>query len=74
MASRVNKGGHNIPELVIERRYAKGIKNFSKYLPKADDWYIYDNSGAEYVLVAKSIAAQKDVVNFEVYNKLINDE
>ena len=37
VVARVNKGGHNIPEDVIERRYAKGIKNFSKYLAEVDD-------------------------------------
>ena len=31
VSSRVRKGGHNIPEDVIERRYAKGIENFSKF-------------------------------------------
>lgn len=71
VAARVNKGGHNIPEDVIERRYNKGIKNFSKYLATSDDWYIYDNSGAGYMLAAKSIAAQKDIFNFDVYNKLM---
>jgi predicted ABC-type ATPase len=74
VAARVNKGGHNIPDAVIERRYAKGIKNFSKYLLLANDLYVYDNSGAQYLLVAKSIAAQKEVFNFEVYNKLMIDE
>lgn len=29
--SRVSKGGHNIPPDVIERRYFKGLSNFSSY-------------------------------------------
>jgi len=48
---------------VIERGYAKGIKNFSKHLTVTDDWYIYDNSGAKYMLVAERIAALKDIFN-----------
>jgi predicted ABC-type ATPase len=71
VAVRVSKGGHDIPEDVIERRYTKGIKNFCKYLREVDDWYIYDNSGSQYILVAKSIASKKDIFNFDLYNKLL---
>ncbi len=70
MATRVAKGGHNIPQDVIERRYAKGIINFSRYAGKVDDWYIYNNSGDNYVLIAKSIAGEKQIFNFEVFNTI----
>ncbi|MEO6330394.1 MAG: zeta toxin family protein [Ginsengibacter sp.] len=74
VATRVHKGGHNIPEDVIERRYIKGIKNLPKYLSEADNWYIYDNSGPEYLLVAKFIEGEKIVSNFELYNKIKGNE
>ncbi len=45
VAARVEKGGHNIPEDAIERRYIKGVNNFNRYVVESDDWYIYDNSG-----------------------------
>ena len=70
VASRVKKGGHNIPDDVIERRYWKEIGNFSKYAQEADSWYLYDNSGAEYVLIAKCIEGEKEIFNFEVLNKI----
>ena len=70
VAERVRKGGHNIPGNVIERRYWKEIKNFSKYAEEADAWYLYDNSGTEYVLVAKCIEGEKEIFNFEVFNKI----
>ena len=70
VAARVKKGGHNISNEVIERRYAKGIKNFSKYSQEADSWYLYDNSGAEYVLIAKCIEGEKEIFNFEVFHKI----
>jgi len=39
------KGGYNIPEDVIERRYYKGIKNlFEIYLSIVDQALIFDNS------------------------------
>jgi predicted ABC-type ATPase len=70
VAERVRKGGHDIPENVIERRYQKGARNFSKYAEEADSWYIYDNSGTEYILIAKCIDGEKEIFNFEVYNKI----
>ena len=55
VAIRVSKGGHSIPKDVIERRYYKGLQNFSRYASVSDAWYIYDNSGGEYELIAKNI-------------------
>lgn len=71
VAIRVKKGGHNIPNEVIERRYWKGIRNFSKYAQETDNWYIYDNSGPEYVLIAKCIESEKEIFNFEVFNEIM---
>ena len=71
VATRVAKGGHNIPQEVIERRYTKGILNFFKYAEVVDDWYMYNNSGDNYVLIAKSIVGVRQIYNFEVFN-LIN--
>jgi predicted ABC-type ATPase len=70
VAERVRKGGHNIPGDVIERRYKKGIENFSKYASQANDWYVYDNSGAEYMLIARSIEKAEEIINFEIFNKI----
>jgi predicted ABC-type ATPase len=70
VASRVRKGGHNIPDDVIERRYWKGMRNFSKYAQEADNWYLYDNSGTEYILIAKCNEGEKEIFNFEVFNKI----
>lgn len=41
---RVRKGGHNIPEEVIVRRYARGLQNLEIYKAVADDWKVWDNS------------------------------
>lgn len=47
VAVRVRQGGHNIPEAVIRRRYAAGLRNFHQhYKLAADDWVLYDNSAA----------------------------
>lgn len=67
VAIRVSKGGHNIPQEVIERRYAKGLQNFSGYAAETDDWYVYDNSGSEYELVAKNVDIAENIINFELF-------
>ncbi|MBY0477184.1 MAG: zeta toxin family protein [Chitinophagaceae bacterium] len=73
VALRVSKGGHSIPNEVIERRYFKGLTNFSKYAAEADDWYVYDNSGKNYELVASRENDENKIINFEVF-KIISGE
>ena len=47
VAGRVRRGGHDIPEPVIRRRWEKGRFNFETlYRPLVDAWWAYDNSGA----------------------------
>ncbi|MEP6951655.1 MAG: zeta toxin family protein [Ginsengibacter sp.] len=70
VAERIRKGGHKIPDDVIETRYNKGIENFSKYAAGADDWYVFDNSGTEYFLIAKSIEKIEEIINFGIFDKL----
>ena len=45
VAQRVRQGGHDIPETVIRRRFAAGLRNFDAiYAPAVDSWVLYDNS------------------------------
>lgn len=47
VAARVRLGGHAVPEATVRRRYGRGLQNFFRlYLPIADSWQIFDNSGA----------------------------
>lgn len=40
---RVAEGGHDVPEDVVRRRYASGLRNFvSLYSPLVDFWTLYD--------------------------------
>lgn len=46
VASRVEQGGHNVPESDIRRRFNAGLKNFHEvYRQIVDNWTLYDNSG-----------------------------
>ena len=46
VAERVRQGGHNIPEMVIRRRFAAGLQNLERaYKPAVDAWARYDSVG-----------------------------
>jgi predicted ABC-type ATPase len=46
VAARVAHGGHNVPETVIRRRFAAGLRHFHEiYKPIVDAWVLCDNSG-----------------------------
>ena len=46
VAERVRQGGHDIPEAVIRRRFASGLRNFEQaYKAAVDAWTKYDNVG-----------------------------
>ena len=52
VAARVRRGGHAIPELVIRRRFAAGLRNLEQvYKSQVDAWVVYDNAGDEPILV-----------------------
>jgi predicted ABC-type ATPase len=45
VAARVQSGGHHIPDEVVRRRYAGGLRNFfDLYRPLAESWRVHDNS------------------------------
>ena len=53
---RVQRGGHDVPEATVRRRFKRSLDNlFGLYLPLADDWSIWDNSGIHPQLVAEGL-------------------
>jgi predicted ABC-type ATPase len=54
IAERVAKGGHNIPEPIVRRRYVAGICNlFRLFMSEVDSWEIYDNSKYPAIQIAR---------------------
>lgn len=52
VAGRVRQGGHDIPEGVIRRRFAAGLRNFENaYKAAVDAWAKYDNVGESPILL-----------------------
>jgi predicted ABC-type ATPase len=65
--SRVEQGGHNIPEATILRRYEVGLRNmYDFFLPKVDSAVIYDNSGGETGEIRK--IAEKNLEFFQIFD------
>ena len=74
VAERVSKGGHDIPEDIIRRRYVSGIQNlFNLYAAEVDSWSIYDNSTTLRRNVAVGGKTIKTVVNNkEIFTQIIS--
>lgn len=52
VAERVRQGGHAIPESVIRRRFAAGLRHFHEaYKASVDAWAHYDNAGEYPILL-----------------------
>lgn len=70
--TRVNEGGHNVPETTIIRRYYSGLKNlFNLYIPISDYWMIFDNSKIHSKLIAEGYTNKTiDIKNNIIYDTL----
>ena len=46
VADRARRGGHDVPEATIRRRFETGLRNFVQiYESVVDSWQVFDNSG-----------------------------
>jgi predicted ABC-type ATPase len=71
IADRVRRGGHEIPEPVVRRRFHKGIVNlFRLYRPLIDAWTLFDNSGAVARVVAREESAGLQVFDQKLFSKI----
>jgi len=69
---RVAEGGHDVPEPIVRRRYARGLDNLvNLYLPVADEWAVYNNSGTKPDLIAAGLAGQPErVIDAATWNRI----
>lgn len=73
MAERVRRGGHDIPEPTIRRRYAAGLRNFfSLYQPVADTWRVFDNTriGDARLVASGRAGAGIQIYDADVWNRM----
>lgn len=70
---RVRRGGHDVPEAVIRRRYIKGARNFfTVYSGLADTWGIYDNSsqGDPLEIAVKNRNSPSEILREDLWQRL----
>ncbi len=61
--ARVEKGGHNIPEETIVRRYNMGLQYlFEDYMKVCDRWILADNSFPPFKVVAEGFRESGEVL------------
>ncbi len=69
---RVSKGGHHVPDEVVERRYYRGIKNLlDNFIPLADFWLLVDNSKENPEIICEGIKDVELIVfNEQIWNTI----
>jgi predicted ABC-type ATPase len=71
VAERVSKGGHNIHQDIIVRRYYEGIDNLFKiYMPIVDTWVLVNNSETPRSIIA---SGGKDLTPTIINNELFKN-
>jgi predicted ABC-type ATPase len=71
VAKRVLEGGHQVPEEIVRRRYASGLRNFVRlYTPRVDSWWLYDASRMPPVMIAEKDNGPLTAVDAELFGRI----
>ena len=71
IADRVRRGGHNVPEEIVRRRFNRGLPNlFNLYRPLLDFWAIFDNSTDSPFMIAYEEAGDLEIIDPALFSKL----
>lgn len=72
IADRVRRGGHDIPEKVVRRRFYKGLQHFWKlYRPLLDAWNLFDNSEMVPRIVAREEAGELQISDRALFTNIV---
>lgn len=75
VARRVSKGGHHIPDDVIQRRYDRGLHNlYHLYMPVCDEWAVIKNIDLNPELIAKYDHQGKGIFSIELWNLVTKED
>ncbi len=70
--SRVLQGGHDVPEVVIRRRFDRSIRNFlGLYRQAADTWVLFDNSAQSPAMIAFEKRGELNIIDRELYQAVL---
>jgi predicted ABC-type ATPase len=69
---RVLRGGHNVPEAVVRRRFDRSIENFLTYYRQVvDSWIVFDNSSTTPVAIAFEKQGKLRIIDARKYDELM---
>lgn len=69
---RVSRGGHDVPEAVVRRRFERSMRNFFlHYRPIVDRWILFDNSQRSPSVIARLEPGKLRIFESRLYNDLI---
>ena len=71
---RVLKGGHNVPEIEIKRRFIRSKKNFwSIYKNQVDSWYLFYNRNRGFLEIAMGQGEQLTITDEIAFEQFLRD-
>ncbi len=71
---RVEKGGHDVPELDIRRRFHRSKENFWRiYRHQADEWHLFYNSSQAFWQVASASANGYEVMDETLFSAFMQE-
>lgn len=77
VSERCQKGGHNVPESDIRRRFGRSLVNFWEiYRPLSDHWLLVNNSGRVPIDVAigtTDTISVRDSARFRLFQQLLEN-
>lgn len=69
---RVSRGGHDVPEPVVRRRFERSMQNFmDHYRQLADSWILLDNSARKPIVIASEEDQHIRIMNKSLYSVLV---
>jgi hypothetical protein len=69
---RVLKGGHDVPEAIVRRRFDRSLRNFFvEYRELAHSWYLFDNTSTRPATIAFKTGDRIRIMNQQEYKTLI---
>jgi predicted ABC-type ATPase len=69
---RVSRGGHDVPEAVVRRRFDRSMQNFlGQYRQLANRWLLFDNSGESPILIASEKSKRTRIMKASLYRALV---
>jgi len=69
---RVLRGGHDVPEADVRRRFERSISNFLvHYRPLADSWFLFDNSAGTPSVIAFEKHGELRIIEAGTHSALI---